>query len=265
VPAAIVIMSKIKDTKTQRMSAETSGKDNPVAARRSSDADVAAFLNKAAAMHPERVVGQDRGRLIFAMDATMSRQPTWDTACQLQADMFRAAGEVGGLDVQLIYFRGFSECRASKWVNNTEKLASLMSRIDCRGGHTQIERVLRHARNENEKARVQALVYVGDAMEENVDTLCALAGELGLVKVPVFAFQEGHDPMAARAFQEIARLSGGAYCAFDPGSAAQLRELLSAVAVYAAGGRKALADHASGKGQSGRLLLQQLPGGAGRR
>jgi hypothetical protein len=70
--------------------------------------------------------------------------------------------------------------------------------------------------------------------------LCAKAGELGLLKVPCFLFQEGHDPVAESAFREIARLSGGAWCRFDPGAAAQLRELLRAVAAYAAGGREAL-------------------------
>ena len=36
-------------------------------------------------------------RLIFALDATMSRQPTWDTACQLQGQMFSTAGKLGTL------------------------------------------------------------------------------------------------------------------------------------------------------------------------
>ena len=66
-----------------------------------------------------------RGRLIFAIDATASRQPTWDLALGLQADMFRAVKEVGGLDVQLVYFRGFGETRASKWVSDPEALARL--------------------------------------------------------------------------------------------------------------------------------------------
>ena len=70
-------------------------------------------------------------------------------------------------------------------------------------------------------------------MEEDVDRLAKLAGELGLIGVPVFLFQEGREPKAERAFREIARLSRGAYCPFDAGSAKQLRELLTAVAVYA--------------------------------
>ncbi len=126
----------------------------------------------------------------------MSRQPTWDSACALQADMFREAASIGGLDIQLVYFRGLNECRSSGWVAGTEKLAGLMSAIDCRGGHTQIGKVLSHARQEHAKQRVQALVFVGDAMEESVDNLCAAAGELGLLGVPVFMFQEGYDGVA---------------------------------------------------------------------
>ena len=75
-----------------------------VEAPRSSGAEVDAFLARLKTIDPG---GSGRGRLIFAMDATMSRQPTWDLALRLQADMFRAVKEVGGLDVQLVYFRGF--------------------------------------------------------------------------------------------------------------------------------------------------------------
>ena len=191
---------------------------------------------------PGRAVPGQRGRLIFALDATMSRQPLWDTACKLQADMFREAAAIGGLEVQLVYFRGLAECRASRWVSDARQLAALMEKIDCRGGHTQIGKVLAHTRRETEQRKVQALVMVGDAMEEPIDDLCAVAGALGLLGVPAFVFQEGYDPIAERAFREIARLSKGAYSRFDPGAAHQLAELLRAVAAYAAGGMKALAN-----------------------
>ncbi|WP_204279780.1 hypothetical protein, partial [Serratia marcescens] len=79
--------------------------------------------------------------------------------------------------------------------------------------------VLSDARREASASGVRALVFVGDAMEENIDELCATAGELGLLKVPCFMFQEGHDTAAEHAFREIARLTGGAWCRFDPGSA----------------------------------------------
>lgn len=207
----------------------------------------------------------DRGRLLFAMDATMSRAPTWDLALSLQADMFAAVKEVGGLDVQLIYFRGMDECRASKWVSDPDALARLMRSVACAGGMTQISRILTHAVDESRKRRINAVVYVGDCMEEDIDRLCARAGELALLGVPVFAFQEGADETATRAFREIARLTKGAFCRFDRGSARQLRELLTAVATYAAGGRKALlALGERAEGAAARLLLQQLnPGAAG--
>jgi hypothetical protein len=202
---------------------------------------------------PSAKAGQ-RGRLIFALDATMSRQPMWDTACQLQGDMFREAAAIGGLDVQLVYYRGLTECRASRWVSEAERLGSLMERIDCRGGHTQIGKILAHARRETESNKVQALVFVGDAMEEKLDDLCHAAGKLGLLGVPAFMFQEGHDPITEQAFREIARLTHGAYCRFDPGAAHQLAELLRAVAAYAAGGLRALAD-LSARRQAGALKL----------
>jgi hypothetical protein len=207
-------------------------------------------------MTPAQGTGE-RGRLIFAMDATMSRQPTWDMALKLQADMFLAVKQVGGLDVQLIYFRSYDECRASPWVSDADALARLMTGVRCLGGFTQIRKVLTHARRETEKKKVNALVYVGDCMEEEIDRLAALAGELGILGVPAFLFQEGADPLAETAFREIARLTKGAYCRFDAGSAAQLRDLLGAVAAYAAGGRAALEDFSKGGGK-GRLLLEQL-------
>jgi hypothetical protein len=213
------------------------GKTGSLPETASTSADIAAFVAKARAMTPQAGA---RGRMIFALDATMSRQPTWDMACQLQADMFREAGSIGGLDVRLVYFRGLGECRASPWISDAAQLARLMSRITVEGGHTQIHKVLSETRREAVAHGVRALVFVGDAMEENVDDLGAKAGELGLLKVPVFMFQEGHDAVTEQAFREIARLSGGAYCRFDPGAAAQLRDLLRAVAAYAAGGREAL-------------------------
>jgi len=227
-----------------------------VTENRSSRAEVETFLKQMRGLQP---AGSGRGRLIFAMDATMSRQPTWDLALELQGDMFEAVKQVGGLDVQLVYFRGFRECQASKWVGDPAALARLMRKVHCEGGHTQIRKVLTHARQENEAGKVNALIYVGDCMEEDVDQLSKLAGELGLIGVPVFLFQEGHDQRAERAFKEIARLSRGAHCRFDAGSARQLRELLTAVAVYASGGRKALQDYRASTQSSAALrLLEQL-------
>jgi len=220
----------------------------------STSEDIAAFVAKARAMSPHAAGA--KGRLIFALDATMSRQPTWDMACALQADMFREAASLGSLDIRLVYYRGFNECRATGWISDSTQLARLMSKIDCRGGDTQIGKVLSEARREAVASGVRAVVFVGDAMEEQVDELCAKAGELGMLKVPVFLFQEGQDPRAEKAFREIARLTGGAWCRFDPGAAAQLRELLRAAAAYVAGGREALKRLSAQESGAARLLGQ---------
>ena len=225
--------------------------------QKSSKAAIDAFVEKLRSM-PAVTAGAERGRLLFAMDATASREPTWDRACRIQGEMFTETDALGGLDIQLCYYRGFDEFETSPWMSAAKPLLERMTAVSCRGGYTQIEKVLRQAIDETRRNKVQALVFVGDCMEEDVDRLCHLAGELGILGVPAFMFHEGDEPTAARAFREIARLTSGAYCAFDAASAAQLRDLLSAVAVYAAGGRKALQDFGRGKGELVRQITRQL-------
>lgn len=213
-----------------------------------------AFLDKARGLPATA----SRGRLIFALDATMSRQPTWDMAQSIQGEMFRTTAAQGGLDVQLVYFRGLGECRASHFVSGGQGLAALMAKISCRGGRTQIGRVLHHARDETLARPVGALVYIGDAMEENPDDLSAAAGELGLRGVKAFMFQEGRDAATQAAYRDIARLTGGAHAAFDAAAPRRLAELLAAAAAYAAGGRKELLRRADAGESAARLLLSQM-------
>ncbi len=219
--------------------------------------EVSAFLRKVATLPP---VGKTAGgaRLLFALDATASRENTWDQASQLQAEMFIAAQTQGGLQIQLVYFRGFAEFYKTPWCRDSSSLLPLMTGIQCRAGTTQLERVMRHALGENRAQRIHCLVYVGDAMEESSDVLCQLAGQLGILNVPVFVFQEGDDPVARTAFQSLARLSKGAYSRFDSASAGQLRELLRAVAVYASGGLPALEKLSRTSGEAVKRLSQQL-------
>ncbi len=239
-----------------REPAQAGASDRTPAAASSRD-EIDAFLGRVNALGPV-AEASGRGRLVFALDATMSRQPTWDRACLLQADMFREAASVGGLAIQLVYYRGLSECRASPWVGEAQRLGELMSRIECRGGHTQIAKILAHARREHDRTRIAALIFVGDAMEEALDDLCAGAGQLGVRNVPAFMFQEGYDPVCEQAFREIARLTRGAYCRFAPGAAHELGELLRAAAAYAAGGMKALADLHPRKDAGAVRLIEQL-------
>ena len=180
------------------------------------------------------------GRLIFALDATMSREQTWDMACQMQGDMFRTVASIGGLNVQLVYYRGLDECRASRWVTDPEQLAKLMTKISCHAGHTQIGKILTHAKRETGLLKVAAVVFVGDAFEEEADEVVPLAQQLGQLNTPVFMFQEGTNRTVEHVFRDVAKASGGAYCRFDEGSADQLRELLKLVATFAVGGKAAL-------------------------
>jgi len=219
--------------------------------------NVDAFLNKLAST-PVSARAGERGRLLFAMDATASRQPTWDTTARIQGEMFEATADLGGLDVQLAFYRGFGEFKVSPWTSNARDLLRLMSSVLCHAGETQIGKVLKHTLNEAKRGGVNALVFVGDCVEEDVDQLGATAGELGLLGVPAFMFHEGDEPVAEYAFREIARLTGGACCRFDGSSAGMLKELLGAVAVFAAGGRPALEDLAKKKGGEVLKITHQM-------
>lgn len=230
-------------------------KDLPT--QRASSDPVEAFLKEVAKTPPPKP-GEGRGRLIFAMDATASREPTWDRACQVQGQMFLETAALGGLDVQLVYYRGFDECRASRWVDNPSDLVRLMTGVFCLAGQTKIGRVLQHAIRETQKKRVSALVFVGDCFEENLDEVGQIAGQLGMLGVRAFMFQEGHNLDAERAFRHIAQLTNGAHCRFDSNSPQQLRDLLGAVAAYAAGGRRALADLSKRSSPEVRLLASQV-------
>jgi len=232
--------------------------------RRSSRSEIDAFLQQVRSKGQSRQSG-NQGRVLVAIDATASREPTWDHACHIQGQMFTATAAMGGIAVKLCYYRGFGEFHHSAWHNNAGTLLEDMSAVRCLAGHTQITQVLRLA---NKEEQLNAVVFIGDAMEEDVNELRRLAGQLGLRGIPVFIFHEGHDPLARDAFGEIARLSHGACVPFDLNSADQLRDLLGAVAVFACGGYAALQDYFRNQdknlGHNSRSLLEQLGPGHGR-
>ncbi len=230
----------------------------PSIVKHSTEKSIDSFLEQLDKL-PTRQSSSQAGRLVFAMDASASRAATWDIACDLQSQMFTQTAALGGLEIKLVYFRGIRECKATKWISESPKLLRLMSSVTCLAGRTQIERVIRHTLAEvHGGGDVNALVYVGDSMEESLDLLGDLAGQLGLSGVPMFIFQEGHNPIAAQAFAQLAKLSGGAHCTLDQQSASQLGELLSAVAIFAAGGRRALDEYCRLAGPLSKKLVKQL-------
>ena len=127
------------------MASEDNRKQQLPADRKS--AEVEAFLRKVKEL-PTVKPATARGRLIFALDATASREATWDRACRLQGEMFEATAALGGLDVQLVFYRGFGECKASRWLGAAADLHHAMQGVSCAGGETQIVRVLSHALKE---------------------------------------------------------------------------------------------------------------------
>ena len=220
-------------------------------AKKSSDTDVSLFLEKVAKI---TLAKEQRasGRLVFGMDATASRQLSWDTTSQLQGDMFLETTANGGLQVQLVYFRGFKQFICSDWVGNAQELMTLMTGVSCLAGETQIRKLLKHSLSENNKSPIDAIIFIGDAVEEDIDVLGKLSGQLGILGVPIFIFQDGSDPIAEYCFKQITQLSNGAYAKFDVNSKETLKELLRAVAVFTAGGKRALKR--LGKKEGGEIL-----------
>jgi hypothetical protein len=198
-------------------------------------------------------VGHSRGKLIFALDATASRQGTWDLAVKLQNEMFATAGVIGGLDVQLVFYRDFDQCVSSRWFSDPGELSRIMRSIVCRSGPTQIGRVLKHAHEENLREKVDALVLIADSCEEYPNDLYGAARALR--DVPTFVFLEGNADGVAAIYAEIARITGGALAHFDSGAAARLSDLLKAIAAFACGGLEALAAQRT---EAAKLLLTQV-------
>lgn len=224
--------------------------------------DIERFLAEAAARPPAAASSAPRARMLFAIDATASREPTWDIAAERHAELFRTAcargdgAQAAQPSVQLVYYRGYREFHASRWHGTPRELLAQMTGVLCRGGLTQIERVLDHALRECRREPIRAAVFVGDACEEPPEALTAAAGKLALFKLPFFIFQEGGDPRAAQTFRAIARITGGAYAPFAAGSGAELGALFGAVARYAAEGRRGIAEI---EHRLARSLLAQLP------
>ena len=221
----------------------------------SSSLSVQEFLKKTDQIVP---ADNNAGRLLFAMDATASREHSWDMACQIQADMFMSTQDMGALEISLCYYRGYNEFHAFNWTKNAAQLRDQMLQVRCVPGHTQIKRTLEYAAASCVKQKIKAVVLIGDCFEESIDDVGHSAGKLGMMGVPVFIFHEGSDSAAKNAFQHIAKLSNGAYCSFDQNSVAQLKDLLCAVAAFTVGGLTALEKHSQNSAIA-KSMLKQLP------
>ena len=214
--------------------------------------EITNFLKQGKAISTYR---QKQSRLLFGIDATASRQPTWDAACRTQGELFTAAHQISNIAIQLCFYRGFGEFTVSDWLTSETDLKYQIEKVACQGGQTQILRLLKHAIFEHNKLAVRALLFIGDACEENQDQLYNLAGQCGLLQLPIFIYQEGTDRKATDSFRTLANLSGGVHTTFDASSASTLAALLGALSRYVVGGKQALEMSA----QSGdKIFLEQL-------
>jgi hypothetical protein len=201
-----------------------------------------------------RIAQPAAARLVFGLDATASREATWDAAAGLQGEMFKAVP--GGLAVQLVYFGGVDRPRAGPFLTSGSTLARYMTTIRCRSGNTQIAGILRHVASEHARQPIAALVYIGDTVEEEPETLYGLAKTIA--PVPAFMFWENLPDSASRTaatFKQIASITGCAMLEFNRSAPQRLAGLLGAIGAYAAGGVKAL--EAKGTAEA-RLLLGYL-------
>ena len=215
--------------------------------------EISAFIKQHKTI--SKVVKQQQ-RLLFVIDATASRQPTWDLACSLTHSLLHATDGLKGLTLKLCFYRGFEEFRQTDWLTDADILSRKMSSVRCAGGQTQIRKTLRHALSEHQSSPIRGLIFIGDAIEETPHEIIDLAGQCGLRKLPLFLFQEGHNLGVEDTFKHMARVSSGAYARFDLGAPGRLRDLLSAVAAYAQGGYTALTQRRDDAAQT---LLEQLP------
>ncbi len=180
-----------------------------------------------------------RGRLVFILDLTSSRNRGLHQARVATAAMFDAIKRLGSIAVKLIYYRGH-ECKASGWESDPEVVSRAMGRLSCEAGVTQIARALRCVL-EQEKESISGVVFIGDHCEDNPEELAHLAAALGEKRIPVFVFHECQDNNGAAlhaklVFKLMAEFSNGIYSEFEPASDLALRELLSSVAAFSTAG-----------------------------
>ncbi len=206
--------------------------------KKSNQTEIEQFLVQAEQTQELTKQGKQIPHILFALDATASRQATWDIASHHQAEMFDVLKNEK-LAVQLAYYRGHNQFSTSSWLQNGDALKEEMLRVHCLAGLTQIHHVLHHAVSQCAKVSLKAVIFIGDALEEPIQPLYDLSGQLQLYRVPIFMFQEGHDPLVKQAYKQMAKLSGGAFAQFDAQSAERLKLLLAAVSLYARGGKNA--------------------------
>lgn len=191
----------------------------------------------------------------FIIDATASRQDTWDTAQKTQAAMLSelANGFADRVTIELVTFGGDVLNAPTQAVSHIDA-AKRLAEVECKAGSTQFIDALQPF-VERKDNRTKSIIIVGDFFEENIETVYDVARKLAQKKIKIFTFQEGHydNDDTETFFRELARITGGAYAKF--GSPVQLSKLCADVIDLTLGGCNAL--RALNKIETPQTLLAQ--------
>ena len=205
------------------------------------------------------ITNESRPRLLFAMDATASREASWNVAKEITGAMFEAVP--GALDIALAYHGGGQLREVTPFSSNAKVFLDQVHIVRCTEGVTALNQVLEKA---TQLSGLKALIYIGDCFEEDLSLAMEFAKQLKLRGVRCFMFHDtsssgqGYDVQtAATVFASIAQISGGALLPFDENSPDLVKALLEAIAIYAAQGIKALEKKRASL-PAARLLLEQI-------
>ncbi len=188
-----------------------------------------------------------RPRLVFAVDATASREPAWAAARQVTDALVKALP--GELDVALAVHGGTRVHTFTAFTNDATMLRDRAAGVTCEAGLTRMLPILSASLKQ---PAVRVVVYIGDVFEESLLQGRQLADAMGRQGTKLIVLHDTSDHAAARSaelFWDLAKRTGGCVLPFEASASGKLRDLLSAVAVYAVGGEKLL-----------RARQQSLPG-----
>ncbi len=179
-----------------------------------------------------------RPRLIFAVDATASREPAWTAARQVTDVLVKALP--GALDVALAVHGGSRVHTFTAFTSDANTLRDRAAGVSCVAGTTRLLPILSASLKH---PSVRVVIYIGDVFEENLQRGRHIADAMGAQNTKLIVLHDTADPAARRdaeVFWDLAKRTGGCVLPFDAAASGRLRDILSAVAVYAVGGEKLL-------------------------
>lgn len=192
-------------------------------------------------------------RLLFTLDATASREGAWNVARKITHSMFEQLP--GELEVSLGWHGGGSLQEITPFSTQSRGFLDKLNSVNCSAGRTALNDLLQEC---TQIPRLRALVYIGDCFEENEENAYAIAEQLRIKGIKLFIFHDRSSERygynvddAKRIFANLIDICGGCLLDFNESSANKSKELLDAIAVYAAGGTKLLEQK-----------RKQLPGAA---